>query len=354
MFRQVRMCLSHSLATIVCMALLSFSADAQKTAPSDDSAWKPVEGALGRAGKMQPDGSFKFSMPLNDTSVTVGGTSIKAGLALRSWAAFKGSAKGDGLYGQESVPIESCDSLPVVRVRIDGTDMRFLLDTAATTILNLRSFTRGRSKQIEISSWSGSAVTSAREVKVPELVIGSYRATNLLLPAVDLDAIGKNCGGKIDGILGIDLLRRTGASIDLQGYTARFGVSSNDAARQAEHRAAFDTCVGAFNRGDAEKLKTCFDPGIIFYTPWGEFVGRDAVVSYLQRRFLSLDPRPQVEFKIRSARLVGDTMWQAYDYSIESPAVHIKGRGMMLSHEAEGHWELLNVHNSIVVPDSSP
>ena len=36
------------------------------------------------------------------------------------------------------IPIERCDLLPIVKVRIDGVDMRFLLDTAATSMLNLQ------------------------------------------------------------------------------------------------------------------------------------------------------------------------------------------------------------------------
>src|SRR5215470_12978623 len=71
------------------------------------------------------------------------------------------------------IPIERCDLLPIVGVRIDGTDMRFLLDTAATSMLNLRSFSSGRSKDIKVTSWSGTAATSAREVFLPELMFGN-------------------------------------------------------------------------------------------------------------------------------------------------------------------------------------
>ncbi len=58
-----------------------------------------------------------------------------------------------------------------MNVRIDGTDMRFLLDTAATTMLNLKSFAYGRSKQIQVTSWSGTAATSAREVLSPNSLL---------------------------------------------------------------------------------------------------------------------------------------------------------------------------------------
>ena len=72
---------------LVMISLLSIQASGQQGA----STWKPVETALGRSGKLQPDGAFKFSMPRKDLSVTVSGTPIKAGLALGSWAAFSGS-----------------------------------------------------------------------------------------------------------------------------------------------------------------------------------------------------------------------------------------------------------------------
>jgi predicted aspartyl protease len=57
--------------------------------------------------------------------------------------------------------------------------MRFLLDTGATTILNLSSFTTGHSKNIEVTSWSGTAATSAREVRLPEFALGKHSLHDL-------------------------------------------------------------------------------------------------------------------------------------------------------------------------------
>ena len=85
------------------------------------------------------------------------------------------------LIGEE-IPIERCDVLPVIVAKAAGTDMRFLLDTGATTILNLRSFASGTSKEIRIDSWHGSAATSAREVMLPELQLGSHKLHDLKLP----------------------------------------------------------------------------------------------------------------------------------------------------------------------------
>jgi len=53
--------------------------------------WKAVQEAMGRPGKVQSDGTFKFSMPRKDLYVTVAGTPIKPGLALGSWTAFAGT-----------------------------------------------------------------------------------------------------------------------------------------------------------------------------------------------------------------------------------------------------------------------
>src|SRR5215813_2718900 len=61
--------------------------------------WKTVETALGRTGKVQPDGTLKFGMPRKDLKVTVAGTAIKPGLALGSWSAFSSSGDNSMVMG---------------------------------------------------------------------------------------------------------------------------------------------------------------------------------------------------------------------------------------------------------------
>lgn len=77
--------------------LLSLVADAQQTGTPEN--WKPVETALGRTGKPQPDGSFKFGMPRKDLKVSLNGVTIKPGLALGSWVAFKTTDTGSVVMG---------------------------------------------------------------------------------------------------------------------------------------------------------------------------------------------------------------------------------------------------------------
>jgi hypothetical protein len=64
------------------------------------------------------------------------------------WILCAGVVWAQGAAVGDEIPIEKCDVLPVVRLKIDGTEMRFLLDTGATTVLNLESFSTGRSKAI--------------------------------------------------------------------------------------------------------------------------------------------------------------------------------------------------------------
>ncbi len=66
-----------------------------------------------------------------------------------------GSLRAQTQDKKDEIPIERCDLLPVVTIKVARENRRFLLDTAATTILNLKSFRSGKSKEIDIYSWSG-------------------------------------------------------------------------------------------------------------------------------------------------------------------------------------------------------
>jgi hypothetical protein len=257
------------------------------------------------------------------------------------------------LASSNEIPIERCDLLPVVKVRIDGTDMRFLLDTGATTMLNLKSFSSGRSQKIQVTSWSGTAATSAREVSLPELALGTHRLKDLKLPAIDLSPIGKACGGQIDGILGVDLLDKMGVTIDLKRQVALAGAQTPDAKTLFDQmESGMHHCTTAFGAGKVAELQDCFDPEIVFYTPQGEFRGRKQVMEYLQERYLKFAPDLQYKMNLRDVKTFGDALWYSYDYSIDSPKEHIAGHGMSMCRRDNGHWVILNLHNSFL--ESAP
>jgi len=246
------------------------------------------------------------------------------------------------------IPIERCDLLPIVRVRIDGVDMRFLLDTAATSMLNLKSFSSGRSKEIQVTSWSGTAATSAREVFLPEILFGDHRLRDLRLPAIDLSPIGNACGGKIDGILGVDLLDKMGMTIDLKRRVASVSPPpANAGAAYEQMEAAMHHCTSAFESGAAAELEDCFDPEIILFALQREYRGRKEVMDYLHGRFLQYAPRLSYKMKLDDVKLFGDALWYTYDYEIVSPKEHLVGRGMSMCRKDGARWRILNMHNSL-------
>ena len=251
----------------------------------------------------------------------------------------------------DEIPIERCDRLPVVRVRIGSTEMRFLVDTGATSTLNLKSFSGGRMKEIQITSWSGTAATSAREVSISDLSLGTHHLQNLKLPAIDLSPIGKACGGPVDGILGVDLLDKMAVTLDLKRQVALLGEEPVDPkVMYASMEDSMRSCAIAFQEGNAAVLAECFDPEIVFYTPDGEFVGRDRVLAYLREHFFRYAPDLCYRMTPHQVQTYGDALWYSYDYSIETPKQTLSGHGFAMCRRSGGRWRMLNLHNSFAEP----
>lgn len=252
---------------------------------------------------------------------------------------------------KDEIPIERCGRLPIVTMKVAGENRRFLLDTAATTILNLKSFKSGESKQVHIYSWSGGADTNAREIFLPEVELGTHKLRDLKLKAIDLSAIGNACGGQIDGILGVDLLDQMGMTIDLKRRVA-IPASAEQPANSSDAFAALEedlgSCEIAFNQGDVKAMTECFDPEVVFYTPHGEYRGREEVISYLTQRYFKTASMPRYDAQPHDVRSFGDLLWYSYDFWIDSPEEHLAGHGMtMCRKDAGGRWRILNVNNSV-------
>jgi hypothetical protein len=133
-----------------------------------------------------------------------------------------------GVIDAEEIPLETCDLLPVVEVRVSGVKFLFLVDTAATSFLNVKSFAHGATLRLPVTSWNGTVETGGQQVTVSDLSVGGHHFRNLKLPAIDLSAIGRACGRPLDGIFGIDLLRQLHAKVDLHEHGGRLLVDSKD------------------------------------------------------------------------------------------------------------------------------
>jgi hypothetical protein len=78
------------IATVFVLAAYSSPQNRNTSvAPGQQTEWKSVEQALGKAGAMQPGDVYKVSLPRSDLKITVGGVELKPALALGSWIAFK-------------------------------------------------------------------------------------------------------------------------------------------------------------------------------------------------------------------------------------------------------------------------
>jgi hypothetical protein len=258
---------------------------------------------------------------------------------------------------ESEIPLQRCDRLPVAIVEVNKTEKRFLVDTAATSMLNQRSFKSGRSKDVRIQSWNKTTSLSAREVVVGELSLGDHHLQNLKLPAIDLGAIAKACGGPIDGILGVDLLEKLGVTIDLQRSVARLGVpplNSSELSLIADMERSMQTCSNAFNDADAVELAFCFDRDFVLSLPEAEYRGRDQAANYFREQYFNMQPHVHMSMIMNDQRVVGDIVWTSYDYTLESPTFHFAGRGMMLCRKSENRWYILSMHESPTTSSAIP
>ena len=246
------------------------------------------------------------------------------------------------------IPLERCDRLPVVVVRMDGAAKRLLLDTGSTSMLNLQSFPKGDARRVEITSWNGTTGKSAREILVHELVLGPYRAQDLKLVAVDLSALTLACGSSIDGILGIDLLESMGATLDLKRRVAT--LPADNAAEANRYRAYQTRCLDALNRADARALQDCLDPEVVLVTPAGEVRGRKAVVDYVRATYWSTNPPAHFERQEREVRFLGELALANFIYRIERPQGLLELRSTGLCRRTGDRWRMISLHSSVVSP----
>ena len=257
--------------------------------------------------------------------------------------------------GAQEIPLKHCDTLPVIEVAVGDRSMLFLVDTAATSFLNLKTFAEGESRDVEVTSWAGTLATSAREITLKEVAIGGTKLTGLKLPAVDLSAIGKACGRKIDGILGVDLLAKLGATIDLKKQTVHVTTVSEEHASElaAEMHREMHQCLEAFNNSDEQAFGDCLDPKIVLFSMETELYGREQVIGYFRERYFHQRPAARLEIRESAFHPIGEAVWYEYEFKIESARGVLRGRGMAMCKKSEGRWRMASMHHSVMEMDHS-
>jgi hypothetical protein len=256
---------------------------------------------------------------------------------------------GAGRVRGQEIALEQCDALPVITVSVAGSAKTFLLDTAATSMLNLKSFADGKARDIRVTSWRGTLATSAKEVTVGEFVVGNTKLLGLVLPAIDLSAIGEACGRRIDGVLGVDLIAKLGITIDLkkQSLHVRTVDEERGAELVLEMQRGMHECLEAFNASDEQAFGECFDPKIVLFTLNNELYGREQVVRYFRDKYFHQTPAAKLEMRESAFHPVGEAVWYEYEFTIESARGILRGRGMAMCKMSQGRWRTASMHHAV-------
>lgn len=250
----------------------------------------------------------------------------------------------------QEIPLQRCDKLPVIEVNVGNRAMLFLVDTAATSLLNLKSFSEGKTMDVQVTSWTGTLATSAREVMLKEVSVGATKFAELRLPAVDLSPVGKACGQKIDGILGADLLGKLGATIDMKRKVVHVATAGEDHgnALTAEMQVEMHRCLEAFNESDEKTFAECLDPKIVLFSLDAELYGREQTVGYFRDRYFHQQPAARLEIHESAFHPIGEAVWYEYEFTIESVRGVLRGRGMAMCRKSEGRWRMASMHHSVL------
>src|SRR5712691_381991 len=259
---------------------------------------------------------------------------------------------GRNSLAAQEVPLERCDRLPAIRVEVAGhKPMLFLVDTAATSLLNLQSFLLGDGREVAISSYRGTANTRAREVSPPEMKIGSYHLVGVKMMAIDLSALGASCGRRIDGILGADLLERMGATIDFKRGVVHFMTAEERRSEElvAEVNRDVERCLGALHAGDEKELGECVDSEITLFAGNSAVYRREQALAWLRehcfRMRSGVGAGAEVHGDVHAVNfhVVGEAVWFEYDFGFNVGDDLLHQRGMAMCHKRDGRWRVAGI-----------
>ena len=254
---------------------------------------------------------------------------------------------GSAQHSVQQIELQRCDSLPIIKVRVNGREAPFLLDTGATSFVDEKSFGSANSRAISVSSWTGTTALNAPEVMISELSVGERTVRNVRLPAISLERIGKACGHPLEGILGADLIQKLGLTIDLGRHLGLLDAGPVDVrGKYQDMEKSMSNCSTAFSSGDASRLEQCFDRDIVLYTGSSELHGRDKVIQFLKDRYLRFAPAVKFEMKTHEVQLFGDALWYYYELNIDLPEEHLRGHGTAICQHTHDGWQIMVMHNS--------
>lgn len=245
----------------------------------------------------------------------------------------------------QEIPLDSCRQLPIVKAAAGKHQLQFLLDTgAATTLLNLKSFSSAEATEITMESWNGTVAAQGRRITLSKLAVGEHELENLSLLAVDLTPLERSCQRRVDGVLGADLIARLGLTIDLKNHIGILeGQARSPEARLSELMQQQAACERAFNRSDEKTFAECLDPEIVLLTSKGDYHGRKSVMKHFKENYFGQDPPVQVSLTPRARLAIGPVIWMEYEMSVTLRGQVMKARGTALYQKTGDRWLMSNM-----------
>jgi ketosteroid isomerase-like protein len=246
----------------------------------------------------------------------------------------------------QEIPLESCRQLPVVKATVGKRQVQFLVDTgAASTLLNLKSFSSPDTAEITMESWNGATGASARKIELRDFAIGEHQLTNLTLLAVDLTPLERSCQRRLDGVLGADMIARLGMTIDLKNHVGILDAEARSPeARLHELQKQQASCEQAFNRSDEKTFAECLAPDIVLLTSKGDYHGRNSVMQHFKESYFGQDPPVLVSMAPRSQHAIGNVIWTEYEMSVTYRGQVIKHRGTAIYQKTGQKWVMSNMN----------
>src|SRR5690554_760070 len=125
-----------------------------------------------------------------------------------------------------TVPFELHGHFMVVKREALGLrDLNFAIDTGAS----LAVMDIGIAKKLNLPTREAVAKvlekkTPVRETTIQKLIIGTQTFEDFTVQLVDLSQIGGKTRVRIDGLIGLDLLKKTNLRIDFENRTVTFGL----------------------------------------------------------------------------------------------------------------------------------
>src|SRR5215472_4881858 len=212
-------------------------------------------------------------------------------------------------------------------------------------MLNINSFAAGEARTFAVTSWSGTVDAPAKQVTLNDLSVGDHHFHNLVLPSVDLSGIGHACGRQIDGILGIDLLRKLGAVVDLRDHTPRLRVDAEPGQNRATKLdERIISCEGAFNRQDEAAISDCLDPEVVVFSEAADFHGREPLMEFFRRRYFHQPSRAQLLVKPSFYHIFGEAIWMEYEFRTSIGEKTAISRGSALWSKTDGEWRIAHLN----------